>query len=289
MKTGNLLGLAGVIAGALFGATGLQAGIFSYVSESEQATAVSSRTFDGYVRDKAPDGSFAPETFVYGNGGEVESSPVAVGLSFYRNGGSQFGSYIADPTIDNLSFKDVAQRINGALEAENYVPAKDPAATKLMIMVYWGRSSGSEDYHDGGFRDATDAHNAILMGFDSDAAVQAAFDPSVQFWGRSFRTHLLVENDARVFSALSVDRYYVILRAFDFQTAWKQKKLRLVWETRFSLAERTRDFGEELPYMALSAARYFGHSTGGLMLEPLPDGHVDFGELKSEGSVPMRP
>jgi len=288
MSTGSKLGVMGVLAGSLLGATGVQAGMFSYVSVSEEATAVSSRTFGGYVRSQAPNGAFAPETFVYGNGGEVESQPVAVNTAFYRNGGSQFGAYIADPTIDNLSFKDVAQRIDGALQAENYVPARDPAKTQLMIMVYWGRSSGSVDLHDGGFRDALNAHNAILMGFDAEPAVQAAFDPSNQFWGRTFRSHLLIEEDAKVFSALSVDRYYVILRAFDFQSAWKQKKLKLVWETRFSLAERTRDFGEELPYMALSAARYFGQSTGGLMLDPLPDGHVDLGELKNEGSVPMR-
>ena len=288
MKLPNSLGVVGIIAGSLLGATGARAGMFSYVSDSEQATAVSARVYGGYSRDRAPDGTFAPETFVYGNGGEVESQPVAVNTAFYRNGGSQFGAYLADPTIDDLSFKDVAQRIDGALQAENYVPSRDPAHTKLMIMVYWGRSTGSVDLHDGGFRDALNAHNAILMGFDSEPAIQAAFDPSVQFWGRSFRTHLLIEEDAKVFSALSVDRYYVILRAFDFQAAWKHKQLRLVWETRFSLAERTRDFGEELPYMALSAARYFGQSTGGLMLDPLPDGHVDLGQLKSEGSVPMR-
>jgi hypothetical protein len=290
MKIRTALGLMGVIAGSLLGATGVQAGMFSYVSDSEQATAVSARVYEGYARDRASDGTYAPETFVYGNGGEVASQPVAISTSFYLNGGSQFGSYIADPTIDSLSFKDVAQRINGALEAENYVPARDPAKTKLMIMVYWGRSTGTVDFHgDGGFRDAMDAQNAMLMGFDSDPAIRAVFDPTVQFWGRSFRANFLIQNDAKVMSALEVDRYYVILRAYDFQTAWKQKKLKLVWETRFSLAERTRDFGAELPYMAFSAARYFGQETGGLMLDPLPDGQVDVGEVRNEGSVPMRP
>jgi hypothetical protein len=289
MKIRTALGVMGVIAGSLLGATGVQAGMFNYVSDSEQATAVSARVYGGYTRDRASDGTYAPETFVYGNGGEVAGQPNAISTTFYLNGGSQFGAYIADPTIDNLSFKDVAQRINGALEAENYVPAKDPANTRLMIMVYWGRSTGTSDVRDGGFRDAMDAQNAMLMGFDSDPAIRAVFDPTNQFWGRSFRANFLIQNDAKVLSALEVDRYYVILRAFDFQTAWKQKKLKLVWETRFSLAERTRDFGEELPYMALSAARYFGQETGGLMLDPLPNGHVDFGELKNEGSVPMRP
>jgi hypothetical protein len=280
----------GVIAGSLLGAPGGRAGMFSYVSESEQATAVSARVYGGYARDRAADGTFAPETFVYGNGGELEGQPNFTNLAFYRHGGAQFGSYIADPTIDNLSFKDVAQRIDGALQAQNYVPSRDPAHTKLMIMVYWGRSAGTSEFHgDGGFRDAIDAQNAMLMGFDSDPAIRAIFDPTVPFWGRSFRANLLIQTDAPVLSALEVDRYYVILRAYDFPSAWKQKKLKLVWETRFSLAERTRDFGEELPYMALSAARYFGQETGGLMLDPLPDGHVDFGEMKNEGSVPLRP
>jgi hypothetical protein len=32
----------------------------------------------------------------------------------------------------------VAQTIAVPLASQNYVPAKDPKSTRLMIMVYWG-------------------------------------------------------------------------------------------------------------------------------------------------------
>jgi hypothetical protein len=81
-----------------------------------------------------------------------------------------------------------------------------------------------------------------------------------------------------VLSAIEVNRYFVILRAYDFQAAWKQKKLKLLWETRFSLSERRHDFERDLPAMAQDASLYFGQESYGIVMKPIPEGHVHVGE-----------
>jgi hypothetical protein len=54
---------------------------------------------------------------------------------------------LSDATIDKLSFIDVAHVIAPPLAEQKYLPAKDPKATKLLIMVYWGTTvSSSDDY-----------------------------------------------------------------------------------------------------------------------------------------------
>jgi hypothetical protein len=76
--------------------------------------------------------------------------------------------------------------------------------------------------------------------------------------------------------------------AYDFQLLWKEKKHRLLWETRFSLRQHFHEFDKELPSMALYASRYFGEDTGGLIHEPVPKGNVEIGSVKSLGEVPQK-
>jgi hypothetical protein len=73
-------------------------------------------------------------------------------------------------------------------------------------------------------------------------------------------------------------RYYVILMAYDFQTIWKSKQRKMLWETRFSIRERRNDFSKALAAMAQNASRYFGQDSKGLIRERLPDTRVILGE-----------
>src|SRR5580692_10792268 len=84
--------------------------------------AVASKVSDDYVRTKLPNGSFETEYYSFGPGG-------------------QWGGEIKDSTIDNLHFMDVAHVVAGPLADRNYLPAKDPKNTKLLIMVYWGTTA----------------------------------------------------------------------------------------------------------------------------------------------------
>lgn len=96
-------------------------------SDENPMTAVSSQAFGGYVREKLPDGSPRPETYTFGNGGHLPGPS-------------------RDDTIDSLTFEDVAKAIVGPLASQKYVPATDtdPNKTNLIIMVYWGTTTGTE-------------------------------------------------------------------------------------------------------------------------------------------------
>jgi hypothetical protein len=239
------------------------AGPFSFVSGSEMLTAVNSREFNGYVRSRLPDGSFRPETFAFGDG-DVLPVPIVPGL------------LVADPTIDQLGFTEIAKMLAEPLASQNYVRAIDPKTTDLLIMVYWGRTIGTTRILDGNAQDAVNFFNASLMGFDEDAHYLGESSGNTIIGGIIRNVH------ADTLSAVAVDRYYVILRAFDFQSAWKGRRRKLLWETRFSLSERGHDFGRELPAMAQTASIYFGQDSYGMVRTPLvPEGYVHIGELKA--------
>jgi hypothetical protein len=84
------------------------------------------------------------------------------------------------------------------------------------------------------------------------------------------------------------DRYFVVLMAYDFPLLWKDKKHKLVWETRFSIRERHNDFSQRLAAMAEAAARYFGQDSHGLVRKRDPVAHVDPGEIKVIGTEPQK-
>jgi hypothetical protein len=249
------------------------AGPFSLVSESEKLTAVSSRDYNGYVRTRLADGSFQPEAFAFGEGGQIDP-PVLI---------------VSDPTIDNLGFDAVARTIAVPLARQNYVRARDPNTTRLLIMVFWGRTAGSVNTRDGDSVDWLDSWNASLLGFNSGGFSELSFQPSIPGYSRDFRSSLLELSHHDVMDDLTVNRYFVILRAYDFQSLWRQKTLKLLWETRFSLSERRHDFKEDLPAMAQCAGLYFGRDTHGLVrIPPIPEGHIEIGDLKTLGEAPDR-
>jgi hypothetical protein len=90
-----------------------------------EVTAVASQSADDYQRERLGDGSFKPETYTFGDGGRMQGAT-------------------SDPSIDRLTFLDVAKVIAPSLDAQKYVPVadRDPDKTKLLIMIYWGTTNG---------------------------------------------------------------------------------------------------------------------------------------------------
>jgi hypothetical protein len=184
-------------------------------------------------------------------------------------------SFISDPDLDNVGFDSIAHMLAGPLANQGYVPSHDPNNTELLIMVFWGSAAGGNFSKIGGSQDAINFSNASLMGFDYEAHL---FEEISQ---GGFRAVILREAHSDVLDAVEVSRYYVILRAFDFKAAWKQRRLSLLWETRFSLSARRHDFGEDLSRMARSASFYFGKDSYGMVKVPLiPEGNVEIGHVK---------
>jgi hypothetical protein len=292
-------------------------------------TVVASKVSDGYQRAKLPDGSYQPEYYAFAEGGRW-------------SGGA------SDPSVDRLPFMVVARTMAGPLESQNYIPTRDAGATKLLIVVYWGRT-GTPDRPDdsdgtqnlqattdklaaaknaniqqnlaattslnakqpsmacGHFvtdttmaaagdqldtgnaatsamavvaaenrsRDAMDAQNANMLGYESWWNETAAYIGTP----REYRRQDMI-------TELEQSRYFVILMAYDFQSMWKQRQHRLLWETRLSVRQHGIDFDKQLALMAQDASQYFGRDSHGLQHMVLPEGRVDVGALKSLGALP---
>ena len=238
--------------------------------------AVFSAVSPAYTRTVLPGGTFKPETYAFGEGGD--------------QGGEK-----KDFTIDNLHFVDVAHRIAPALAEKSYVPGKDPHQTDLLIMVYWGTTSGTdrglssslyqsaqsmmvESIPQGlmliqianRMRDQQDLENAKVLGYLPEMV--RLNDYKHTYFNRLFRQDVVDE--------VEESRYYVVLLAYDFQTLWKSKQRKMLWETRFSIREHRNDFSEALAAMAQHASRYFGQDSKGLIRERLPEARITLGEPK---------
>jgi hypothetical protein len=237
-------------------------------NSSNKITGVSAKVSDDYARGTLSNGSFQSETYAFGEGG------------YYPAG-------IYDPTIDNLTFNQVARTLAEPLADRNFQPTRDPGKTKLLIMVYWGETTGSLDNHWGGMSVSgrstydggnivlttaqvamSDARNAAILGYDSELS-------EFGWKARRERPDLLAD--------IERGRYFVVLMAYDFQLMWRQNKHKLLWETRFSIRENGNEFDRMLPAMAKYASQYFGENTHGLVRRPLPEGSVDVGAPKSLG------
>lgn len=225
-------------------------------------TAVYSKASDDYVRQAGPDGRPQAETYAFGDGG-------------------YYGGAISDNTIDSLGFKDIAHTLAASLASQNYLPARDPKNTGLLIMVYWGATTGPEAF--AGSRFGTGPHFTgyefsgmqVMMTRQRNAGILGYTDEL----GRTNPTALSLwyERDD-INQELDSSRYFVVLMAYDFQSMWKEKKHKLVWVARFSVREQGNDFTRALPTMAEYASQYFGRDSHGLLRTHVPDGRIDVGD-----------
>ncbi len=255
----------------------------------EGVTAVSSRASKDYMRAKLPDGSWQPESYAFGEGGQWKGA-------------------MNDPAIDNLRFLDVARMIASPLASRRYLPGRDPKTTRLLIMVYWGTTSAPEHASESGpyqrlmtmpfphvnyragnsrpsflqedvlmaamqavaleneQRDKVDNQNAALLGYDS------WWEATERFEGMGFGFGYERQD---MIDELEHDRYFVVLMAYDFELLWKEKRHTLLWETRFSIDQHHNEFNKALPAMAQYASQYFGEDSHGLLRMRVPEGNVD--------------
>jgi len=241
-------------------------------ARGSNAVAVFSDVGRDYVRARLPDGSLQPETYAFGEGGFVPG-------------------FMAGDTIDKLDFKTIAHLIAAPLARRKFLPAVDPNTTKLLIMVYWGTTSGARDM---GFtpqrielfhfamlqdraRDMLDYRNASILGYTADGLIGT----DEGYW--LLQTTALRHRVEDLIDDVEQSRYFVVLMAYDFQMMWKDKQPKLLWVTRLSIDQRRNDFGRELPTMLKVASQYFGRDSHGLIRDVVPEGRVELGEPKPLG------
>jgi hypothetical protein len=211
-----------------------------------ETVVISSKVFNGYARERQPDGTYKPESYAFGEGG-------------------RWTRPINDPGMEKLKFIDIARVVAGPLAKLNYQPAVKPEDTKLLILVFWGSTQGSTGVPQE-FKAAIDSQNARILGY-SEKLAEALSSSRVSF-----------AQDIR--AEVGENRYYVVLEAFDFTVALKEKKLRPLWITRMSVSDRGA-FVPVLEQMVHDATNYFGHDSDGLQRDgDEPKGTVDLAPLK---------
>ena len=254
------------------------------VTPTDDLTAIYAKTFNGYSRKFEADGSVMPESYGVAVGGLITGIPTADEKGFGRPTG--------DASVDSTTFVEIAGIIEQALSPRNYVPTSNPKNAKLLIVVFWGRTAGTNSFSsakgapglgnkDGAARDVVNQRNAALLGFQNEGHLfDSGFDDT-----SNMMSNIRRQVHSAALDALEDDRYIVILEAFDFQKIWKEKKPVRLWETRFSLSQRHDNFRAVLPRMAQAAEQMFGTDSQGISYKGVPEGRVEIGPLKDVGVV----
>jgi hypothetical protein len=246
---------------------------------SSDAVSVSSQTYNGYKRKQLPDGRYEPETYAFAEGG--------------YGGGTAAGQ-----PADRMPFLKIVHRLAGPLAAQNYVPSRAPETTELMILVFWGVTNlngmpgyefsstlGPTNTAGGTGAGQLDAASIARIGFDNywrheDVLRNARILGYSKELIRVSEVPGLSDRMYELADELQDARYYVVLQAYDFPKARDQKRLVLLWSTRYSIRERRNDFDRDLAAMTRRASRYFGQDSHGLQRKLSFRSSVDIGELK---------
>jgi hypothetical protein len=278
---------------------------------AEPTVAVFAQTYDGYARTQQPDGAFKPETYAFGEGGTWgldEPAPGKEKLTFMRVARAAAkplarAHYLPTPKPDEtdllilvywgrtLGSRGAVHSFAGSPQV-GYTPApvgKSGMGQSANAASQGGlaKASGSlfdpsaaaqdalieQSLESDRLRDPIDRENARILGY-SDALQRA----QVYF----YRT---TSSDVR--AEVEANRYYVVLHAYDFRTAWKEKQLKPRWTARISIDEDEGEFDAALERMLATASRFFGGNSG-LHRDAPREGKIDLGPLKVIETLPEK-
>jgi hypothetical protein len=273
-------------------------------ADTGDITAVSSKVSDDYVRAKRADGTFEPEGYAFGEGGVwAVSNDVTMDQMHFLDVARTIAAPLAHqhylPSRDPKNTKllimvywgvtaGTGGGVSNSVAAQNLSSSQSLPPAPSFVQLPNGKTvstGGTSDPRkslqvidenavfamavENVVRDRADVRNARLLGFEDDLKGSRGLESTAM----RFRQQDLMEE-------IEDSRYFVVLMAYDFQLLWKEKKHKLLWETRFSIREHRNDFGHQLAAMAQTAGRYFGQDSHGVVRKELPEGHVEIGDLK---------
>lgn len=273
--------------------------------------AVFSETHNGYQRTRLPDESFQPETYAFGEGGAWtadEPGGPATQLTFARVSqaaaralarahyvptpgpeqtdllilvfwGRTLGSRETNPGLAPHSTTGLSALRNpielappGPAPAASAPGNREPTPNSDTQAALRSAASAAQDSLlwqvdlDNRARDAVDERNARILGY-TDALERARFI-----------RHMIAGRD--LLDEIAHNRYFVVLHAYDFRTAWKEKRMKPLWSVRISIEEGEDSLDASLDRMLGSAARLFGRESRGLKRHVVPEGRAIPGPLQ---------
>ena len=281
---------------------------------SDQITAVAAKAAPDYIRVRLKGGAYAPETYAFGEGGHIGGPMVDVSIDPLKfiDVARTISLPLAErnylPTHDPKQTKLLIMvywgltQVPPPLNSSGWVSNLSAIENKAANARGSASGGGGNGYHhqdssagvpdwildemsaqetimniENQQRAHQDFLNASMLGYDTEDVVGTDYGNNLRGSPMAMHRDALVEE-------IEDNRYFVVLMAYDFQILWKDKKHKLLWETRFSLRQTHNNFDKNLEGMARAASAYFGQNSGGLIHKPVPVGHVDFGPLKVVGA-----
>jgi hypothetical protein len=261
---------------------------------------VYAKTWNGYKRTVQADNTYKPETYAFASGGRMDgvldddsidnlkfvqvAGVVAASLKHQNylqatnanntdlllilywgtTGGYDEGGYqrsMATLSTDFALAQPVAIAAPGASTMSGIVDTQrvinDSVASQLDATFDKIALANQE-------RDQNNQLNARILGY------QTALDDT-----NFLRPYSIAARD--VLSEVEESRYFVILKAYDFQKLRKHQGKVLLWETRYSIARHGNRFDEQLVDMTRYATQFAGQEVGPLLRRHIREGKVEVG------------
>lgn len=215
-----------------------------------------------------------------------------------------------------MKFAQIAGVVAASLKRQEYIPTTDPKTANLLIFVYWGQTIGSEE-GGGTANNLGPSYAAMarapdlgpgangvngvdaqrisndISGLQFDMSLdRAMFENEIRDRTNAFNASLLGYEKARnetnflrpysitardILSEVEESRYFVVLKAYDFQRLREHKGKRLLWELRYSIRRAGNRFDEQLVDMTRYATQFTGQNLDRLVRRHIANGHVEVG------------
>ena len=220
--------------------------------------------------------------------------------------GKYFGGNTDDPSMEAVTFLEIAENMSANLRRQNFFTETDPDKGDLLIMVNYGATNYDADYmelmgidslEDLGFGTETDTSE--FDEFEAEEAFAADFLAMQAFneGGRMsmmFKSKLLgleemfddraTNQDVYEFrDMVSEERYFVFLVAFDLP-AYRKGEKKVMWTTRYSMRAIGQPFDVAIGELNYVAGNFFGKNLDGLYSRRATDeSEVRIGEIEVLG------
>ena len=220
--------------------------------------------------------------------------------------GKYFGGNTDDPSMEAVTFLEIAENMSANLRRQNFFTETDPDKGDLLIMVNYGATNYDADYmelmgidslEDLGFGTETDTSE--FDEFEAEEAFAADFLAMQAFneGGRMsmmFKSKLLgleemfddraTNQDVYEFrDMVSEERYFVFLVAFDLP-AYRKGEKKVMWTTRYSMRAIGQPFDVAIGELNYVAGNFFGKNLDGLYSRrATDDSEVRIGEIEVLG------
>jgi hypothetical protein len=283
-------------------------------------TSVMAKTAKDYKREKGPDGQWKREYYTLVNGGPEEGTIhdsaqnrvpfVAIATVLAQHLARQ-GYYPAtssdkvdhllvvnwgqtrpfadsvyrdglDDVIDEMNMMSLKNR--SAMAANANAPSQGQAEVSLTGSVETMEAEAADSYLQSAMiiqdmnnraRNQSNARTAHLLGYMDN--INRADGPQRYAGGGNLYDELIADVEEA--------RYYVILKAYDFQRTVREQRPKIQWVTRMSMRAPGNSFAEKAAAMIAYSSSRFGQNTDGLQRKLFPQYKVNLEDVRFLGMV----